>query len=58
MFIYFEPSREGWVLSRTMLNADDHNCIAWFPVPPNFGNMPERMHMPFWQKKPSKLVRL
>ena len=57
-FIWYSPVREGWVLSRTMLNADDEQLVAWFPVPANFGNMPEVMHMPYWQKHASSLIQV
>ena len=57
-FIFFSPQRDGWVLSRTMQNADDEHLVAWFPVPAGFGNMPEVMHMPYWQKQASQLVQV
>ena len=41
-----------------MQNADDEQLVAWFPVPDNFGNMPEVMHMPYWQKQASQLVQV
>ena len=47
LLVFFEPVMEGWVMEKSMLDANEGTYVAWGR--PSDGHMgPRKMHLPYW----------
>ena len=57
LFLFFYPPQKGWIICSSATTVTDETQRAWCPRPSDHGTFPDKVHVPFWAKKPCELVR-
>ena len=55
-YMWHCPGKSGWVIGFDIVSPNDDNVIAWAPVPKNFEEFPQVIHLPYWCKKKNPMA--